>query len=915
MTTRGQLLLQALYGAAAEGLEPNVRRWARFVGWQPGDVIEAQILKAPIAPGKEANFFAFADSPDMLVDRLAQADTNAGAPGIYCILNAPSPTMAAERGIGPWQLMTRGTTDKDIAFRRAVYIDFDVARLPGTSATEEQVLACAEVAAQVYVDLVQVVGGEEPIGVGMSGNGCAILLALDRILETPGLAPIVRDFLVTTKALYETPEIKVDLKVSDAKRLLPAFGTVKRKGPPDDPLRPHRRTSFLCADSVRRLTQQDLVAALARLRERLPEPLQRSTAEDLQYREIVEPTNATLDANIAEVRKKLVGLRKMKAAGVYPQDKLHYDILTTVLEGTALAPLGDRSNTVNRAVSVMAYQIDSWEILSEIIRPSIAAMPIDPSEPQRDANHWMRVAEASFRRAIAAAEQHAVERARKEAENAQLSGLLISMAPPPEATSGQSFTAMMGAYQAAAQAAAQVSTTSSPPPPVDNSWQDHYIKSADGKIKECSFNVYLTLANSPTFKNTIRFNLVKKDIEVQTGPFADVASDVLPARIMLWLHKFCRLELKQHEVESMITVVAHENAYDPIADYLNGLVWDGVPRLKDLFFKYAKARTKSKTGKDLTQHLQRVAVMFLVSAVARQLPPPNPGMSGGPGCQVDSMLILEGANEGEGKTALCRILFGDYYVDMPRDLGEKDAMLLPASYWGVEFGELSAMSRTDDRMLKNFLTKRVDKFRPPYARRYVSCPRRCVFIGTTNDEEWNSPSKGRRRYWPVYVELLDLEALTRDRDQLWAEAVHLYRAGERWYLTKDEREDADAEAEARMGETFIQNKIEHKWFDKPAGRRQTHLSLIDVVENFLDIKSSDRVPRALIVEIANAMKRIGFTRESIEVNGRNVMVWKPSEALAGKPGNPSFLRLVKTPEDGLEAIANAKATVDNKEGG
>ena len=156
-----------------------------------------------------------------------------------------------------------------------------------------------------------------------------------------------------------------------------------------------------------------------------------------------------------------------------------------------------------------------------------------------------------------------------------------------------------------------------------------------------------------------------------------------------------------------------------------------------------------------------------------------------PGCQVDHVLILEG-EQGLGKTSGFASLGGEWFSDsLPGDLHSKDAAMHLRGNWIIEMPELGQLSKSDVESTKSFLSRRHERFRPPYGRTEEHYPRQCVFGGTTNQRVYFKDETGNRRFWPVRVDRVDLASLQADRDQLWAEAVHAYRAKVPWHLTDD----------------------------------------------------------------------------------------------------------------------------------
>jgi predicted P-loop ATPase len=134
-------------------------------------------------------------------------------------------------------------------------------------------------------------------------------------------------------------------------------------------------------------------------------------------------------------------------------------------------------------------------------------------------------------------------------------------------------------------------------------------------------------------------------------------------------------------------------------------------------------------------------------------------------------------------------LAGSWFTDRISRLGGKDASMEVAGVWMIEMSELDALTKATNSAIKSFVTRRDDRFRPPYGKHVVDQPRQCVFTGSINPTGgYLKDPTGARRFWPVTCGVIDLEALIRDRDQLWAEAVVRLRAGARWWLETPELE-------------------------------------------------------------------------------------------------------------------------------
>jgi predicted P-loop ATPase len=216
-----------------------------------------------------------------------------------------------------------------------------------------------------------------------------------------------------------------------------------------------------------------------------------------------------------------------------------------------------------------------------------------------------------------------------------------------------------------------------------------------------------------------------------------------------------------------IEVVARDAPFHPLREYLTAMLleWDGVPRVATWLSQYL--------GVPHSPYAKAVGQAWMISAVARAMEP---------GVKADSMLIIEGS-QGIGKSRAVRTLSDPWFSDELADIGSKDASLQLGGNWIFELSELGALQKSEVTKLKAFLSCTKDRFRPPYGRRVIEVPRQCIFVGTTNDNEYLKDATGARRFWPVKAGHILLQDLERDRDQLWGEAVALFQDGQPWWLT------------------------------------------------------------------------------------------------------------------------------------
>jgi predicted P-loop ATPase len=268
-------------------------------------------------------------------------------------------------------------------------------------------------------------------------------------------------------------------------------------------------------------------------------------------------------------------------------------------------------------------------------------------------------------------------------------------------------------------------------------------------------------------------------------------------------------------------------------------VWDGTPRLDTWLIDYFH------TGD--TPYVRAVGPRWLISAIARVKKP---------GCKADHVLVLEGP-QGRQKSEALRILAlrDEWFTDRLSHVSSKDAAIeVSAGVLIIEIAEMEVLTRASSSAAKSFITRREDPFRPPYGRHLTRCKRQCVFAGTINPPVggYLKDATGARRFWPVACGRIDLEGLKRDRDQLWAEAVHRYNASQPWWLETEELERlAAAEQQLRFKVDHWQEPIVD-WL----GNRGD-VSVTEVLEHALGI-SREEWTQSAQNRVVTILTNLGF---------------------------------------------------------
>lgn len=310
-------------------------------------------------------------------------------------------------------------------------------------------------------------------------------------------------------------------------------------------------------------------------------------------------------------------------------------------------------------------------------------------------------------------------------------------------------------------------------------------------------NIRRILSRDPDLAGIVRFDEFRSEL-VLTRPVPGDVENVIADRntprpwkdsdtvaLQTYIQRRFIPRVGRDKIEGVVDLQAREHCtFHPVRDYLQSCKWDGTPRLDTWLRNFMGASQQPE------RYLSAVGSKFFIAAVARIFDP---------GCQVDSVMVLEG-RQGSNKSSALRAIAGDEYFSdsLPADLSQKDARDHLRGKWIIELSELAQFKRGEIETIKAFISRRHEQYRPSYGRHEISFPRQCVFAGTTNADEYLIDHTGNRRFWAIACGDIDLQSLKRDRNQLWAEAVVRYRAGEPWHLTGELIELAAVEADERI---------------------------------------------------------------------------------------------------------------------
>lgn len=356
----------------------------------------------------------------------------------------------------------------------------------------------------------------------------------------------------------------------------------------------------------------------------------------------------------------------------------------------------------------------------------------------------------------------------------------------------------------------------------------------NGQPAKIAENVSRMLAVHP--RGCPRFNLLAQRVEWPDGARISDSDEI---KIQGWLVSqpaAQRVRVGIDAIHAGVLAAAEAREFHPVREYLASLKWDGAARL-DTFARDCLGAVDSA----LVRGYMRC---FFIGAVARAMVP---------GCQLDTVLVLEGA-QGARKTTALRTLFGTkWFGNTPINVKKTpDCYQALEGFWGYELPEVDAYSKTESGAVKGFVSVREDTYRPSYGRNTVSRLRQVAFAATTNADTYLNDDSGGRRWQPVKCRSVDVALIAENRDQLWAEAAHRYAAGDPWWLTDELAAAAAEDVDSRyQGDS---------WEDTLPVVLAEHASVTSAAALLLLGVEAAKQSRGDAMRVGAALRRMGWVR-------------------------------------------------------
>lgn len=400
-------------------------------------------------------------------------------------------------------------------------------------------------------------------------------------------------------------------------------------------------------------------------------------------------------------------------------------------------------------------------------------------------------------------------------------------------------------------------------------WSKQLIYGDSNRPLDLRENAYLIMKHHPAWKDRVGFDSFAQRVVLREAPEIPgfpagewtVQHDL---NFGLWCAQIMKCWFKSEKtIAHGVSMAAGERPFHPVRDWFSKLKWDETPRLDDWL--------TDCLGVEKTPYAMLVGRFFLLNLVARIYEP---------GCICRSVIVLEG-KQNRGKSESLRALAGEWFADSHLDLNTKDSFLQIQGVLLYEIQEMHAFSRADVSRVKEFVSGREDKYRPPYGARTVRVKRQCVFGASTNEGIYLRDWTGNTRYCPVRTEAcgpIEPARVAELREQLFAEACVRFARAERRYPTKEEEAKLfSPEQDERMVESPWKSLIQG-WLDSEIGGPNDHrrVTTSEILLDCLKFERSKLMDRHE-QDVGRIMQALGWRRRRETVGARGYYYERPEE--------------------------------------
>lgn len=395
-------------------------------------------------------------------------------------------------------------------------------------------------------------------------------------------------------------------------------------------------------------------------------------------------------------------------------------------------------------------------------------------------------------------------------------------------------------------------------------WRSKLLTRETGQPKPLVHNALVALEESPEWANVIEWDVFGQSLSCSRRPWSSHQGPwetTDSTRLAAWLQAK-GIEVSVDTAKVSVRAAARET--DPLKAYVEALAWDGIPRLDTWLFDYMAVKRLNPEGVDITNYVCAVGAAWLIGGISRAMVP---------GSQMDYTLVFCG-KEGLRKSTAIKTMANGWFTDSIDDVHGDEPMRKLQGIWIVEFGEIEAWKKAEATSLRNFLSRRDDKYRALFEDNVKPHPRRCIFAGTTNPTWFLDTDSENRRYWPVTsAGACDVAGLLLVRDQLWAEAKARWEDGAVPYIQDESVMQMALDvrgAYAKIDDPW--HEFIWEWLQEQSG--EMSVAINDILKEAIGMDRA-KMGKLDSQKVANSLKRLGY--EQFQAGKGRVSRWRRAD--------------------------------------